>query len=282
MTKTAFVLAGGGSLGAVQVGMMRALDAHGIKPDLVVGSSVGAINGAHYAGAPTPQGIEQLRQIWLGLRRADIFPLGLETMLGLFLGRGFLVSSQGLRNLFDRNLRYRSLEAAQVPLYVIATDVLSGEAVALSNGSVADAIMASCAIPAAFAPVRIQDRYLVDGAIASNTPVRIAARLGATRMIVLPTGFGCALTMLPRGTIATALHALTLVIARQLVSDLESMAGAVEIITVPPLCPLQCSPYDFSRTGELIERAAESTQKWLKSSRFEPGVIPDALRAHHH
>ena len=264
MTKTAFVLAGGGSLGAVQVGMLRVLEAHGIKPDLIVGSSVGAINGAHYAGAATAEGINRLQQIWLGLRRADIFPFGLETLFGVIWSRGFLVSSQGLRNLFERHLPYCTLEAARIPIHVVATDLLSGEAVVLSKGSVADAIMASCAIPAAFAPVRI------------------AARLGATRIIVLPTGFGCALDKLPRGTIATALHAITLVIARQLVADLESMAGAVDIITVPPLCPLKCSPYDFSRTAELIERAAESTEKWLGSSGFASGRIPDALRPHHH
>ena len=71
-------------------------------------------------------------------------------------------------------------------------------------------------------------------------------------------------------------------VARQLVSDLESVAGAVEIITVPPLCPLKCSPYDFSQSRELIERAAENTGNWLAAHGLEPGVIPDALRAHHH
>ena len=153
MTKTAFVLAGGGSLGAVQVGMLRVLEAHGIKPDLIVGSSVGAINGAHYAGAATAEGINRLQQIWLGLRRGDIFPFGLETLFGVIWSRGFLVSSQGLRNLFERHLPYCTLEAARIPIHVVATDLLSGEAVVLSKGSVADAIMASCAIPAAFAPV---------------------------------------------------------------------------------------------------------------------------------
>ncbi len=282
MTKTAFVLAGGGSFGAVQVGMLRALEAHGVKPDLVVGSSVGAINGAYYAAAPTAEGIERLRQIWLGLRRAEIFPVGFEALLGLIWSRGFLVSSHGLRSLLERHLPYRGLEAAHVPVHVIATDLLSGEAVALSKGSAVDAILASCAIPAAFAPVRLDDRFLVDGAVANNTPIRIAAQLGATRIIVLPTGFGCALENPPRGTIATALHAITLIIARQLVSDLESMESVVEIITIPPLCPLKCSAYDFSRTGELIERAAENTEKWLMARGLEPGIIPGALRAHRH
>src|SRR5271168_4131335 len=99
MNKTAFVLAGGGSLGSIQVGMLLALEANGIVPDLIVGSSVGAINGAHYAGAPTTEGIERLRQIWIGLRRTDIFPVGLGSLLGLFRSRDFLVNSHGLRRL---------------------------------------------------------------------------------------------------------------------------------------------------------------------------------------
>ncbi len=282
MTKTAFVFAGGGSLGSVQVGMLLALEAHGIKPDLIVGSSVGAINGAYYAGAPTAEGIERLRQIWIGLRRTDIFPIGLNSLLGLFWSRSFLVHSRGLRSLLRRHLQYDRLEAARVPVYVVATDLLSGETVALAKGSVEDAIIASSAIPAAFAPVRLDDRYLVDGAVANNTPIRVAVQLGATRIIVLPTGFGCALDMPPRSTIGTALHAITLMIARQLVSDLDSIAGAAEIITVPPLCPLNCSPYDFSQSEELIKRAAESTEKWLATNGLEPGAIPRALRAHHH
>jgi NTE family protein len=210
----------------------------------------------------------------------DIFPVGLDSLLGLFSSRGFLVNSRALRSLLRRHLQYGRLEAARVPVHVVATDLLSGEAVVLSNGPAEDAIVASCAIPAAFAPVRLDDRYLVDGAIANDTPIRVAAQLGATRIIVLPTGFGCALETPPRGAIATALHAITLLVARQLVSDLESIAGAADIITVPPLCPLKCSPYDFSRSQELIERAAESTEKWLATRGLEPGVIPEALRAH--
>ena len=282
MTKTAFVLAGGGSLGSVQVGMLLALEAHGIKPDLIVGSSVGAINGAYYAGAPTAEGIERLRRIWIGLRRADIFPIRLGSLFGLVRSRGFLIHSRSLRSLLGRHLPYGRLEAARVPIYVVATDLLSGETVALANGSVEDAVIASSAIPAAFAPVRLDERYLVDGAVANNTPIRVAAQLGATRIIVLPTGFGCALDTPPRGAIATALQAITLLIARQLVSDLESLAGVAEIITVPPLCPLNCSPYDFSQSGELVKRAAESTERWLAANGLEPGVIPDALRAHRH
>lgn len=82
--KTAFVLAGGGSLGAVQVGMLKALARAGIVPDLVVGASVGAINGAFYAGDPTPSGVERIERIWRGLSRSDVFPFPfIQGCLGL-------------------------------------------------------------------------------------------------------------------------------------------------------------------------------------------------------
>ena len=140
--------------------------------------------------------------------------------------------------------------------------------------------MASCAIPGAFPPVRIGDQHLIDGAVASNTPVMAALALGCTRMVVLPTGFACALTAAPTGALASAFHALNLLVARQLVRDLEQLANRVEIATVPPLCPLAVSAYDFSRAPELIERAAHSTREWLRNGGLGQQRIPGALRPH--
>jgi len=85
--KTALVLAGGGSLGSVQVGMLRALAARGVRPDLIVGSSVGALNAAHYAGMPTADGVEKLAGIWRSLRRQDVFPITLRGLIGFVSGR---------------------------------------------------------------------------------------------------------------------------------------------------------------------------------------------------
>jgi NTE family protein len=177
--KTAFIFAGGGSFGAVQVGMLRSLVAHGLQADMVVGSSVGAMNGAHYAGTPTVEGVDRLAAIWRGLRRQDVFPIAWRTLLKLPFKRDFLVGSDGLRRLVHTHLPYGNLQDAEVPLHIVATDILSGDAVVLSEGSVAEAIIASTAIPAAFAPVRFGGRYLADGAITSCTPVRVAVGRGA-------------------------------------------------------------------------------------------------------
>jgi len=280
--KTAFVLAGGGSFGAVQVGMLKALAAHGVSADMVVGSSVGAINAAYYAGRPDAKGVAELERLWLGIIRDDVFPLSWRTLAGFVWRRDFLVSDAGLRRLIETNLPYHDLEQASIPVHIVATDILSGDAVVLSEGPAVPAIVASCAIPAAFAPVAHASRHLADGALTSNTPVRIAVARGARRLIVLPTGFACSLANPPKGAVASALHALTLLIARQLVSELEALDGAISCHVVPTLCPLAGSPYDFSQSATLIARAADVTANWLAGGGLERREIPHQLRAHSH
>ncbi|HEX7888544.1 MAG TPA: patatin-like phospholipase family protein [Ramlibacter sp.] len=278
--KTGFVLAGGGSFGAIQVGMLRELVACGVVPDLVVGASVGALNGISFCCDPTPDGVAHLEAVWCGLRRSDVFPLSPRHLLGVFTGAASFIDPSGLRGLVARHLSRQQLEDTVIPVHVVATDLLTGASVLLSSGAADDAVLASCAIPGAFPPVRIGDRYLIDGAVASNTPVMAALALGCTRLVVLPTGFACALSTAPTGALASAFHALNLLVARQLVRDLEQLSGLVEVATVPPLCPLEVSAYDFSRAHELIERAAQGTRRWLESGGLEQQRIPGALRPH--
>jgi predicted acylesterase/phospholipase RssA len=172
------VFAGGGSFGAIQVGMMHSLAAHDISADMVVGSSVGALNGAYYAGDPTLKGVLQLETIWRGLQRHDVFPVTWRTLLGFLWRRDFLIPHDGIQKLLDDNLPYRDLQDAKLPVHIVTTDIVSGDSVVLSDGPAVQAIIASTAIPGAFAPVRYKDFYLADGAISSNTPIRVAVAEG--------------------------------------------------------------------------------------------------------
>jgi NTE family protein len=280
--RTAFVLAGGGSFGAIQVGMLQSLAAHGIAADMIVGSSVGALNGAFYAGDPTAKGMARLAEIWRGLKRQDVFPLTMRSVLTFLWRRDFLIPHDGVRKLIEDHIPFRRLEQAQLPVHIVTTDIITGDSVVLSEGSTSDAIVASTAIPGAFSPVHYKDYYLADGAISSNTPVGVAVRKGARRLIVLPTGHACANDAPPVGAVANALHALTLLIARQLVNELENLGSDVEYYVIPPLCPLVGSPYDFSRTQEHIERAVRSTDAWLAQNGLEKREIPHELRPHGH
>ena len=279
---TAFVLAGGGSLGAVQVGMLKALVAHGVQADMVVGSSVGAINGAYFAGRPTVEGIAALDQLWRGLRRNDIFPLQWRTLARFIWRRDFLVSTSGLLNLIDQNVPYRNLEEARLPIHIVTTNFLTGATVVLSSGPASQAILASCAIPVAFSPVAVGSRHLADGGIASNTPIRTAIENGANRLIIMPTGYACALQKPPAGAIASALHGLTLLIAGQLTKELKTIEADVTFHVVPSLCPVTVSAYDFSQTGTLIDRAETQTREWLEAGGLDRQVIPAALLPHDH
>lgn len=277
------MLAGGGSLGAVQVGMLAALTHGGIVPDFVVGASVGAINAAYYAAEPDARGIERLKRIWLGLRRTDVFPFSLLAGVRAFFGTAdHLVAPAPLQRLIESALPYQRLEEARLPCHVVATDALEGTDVVLSSGPAATALLASAAIPGVFPPVMMDGRCLLDGGITNNTPISTAVKTGATRVIVLPTGISCALSAPPRRALALALHALNLLIMRQLVTDIERYARELEVVTVPPLCPLATTTYDFSQTTNLIHRAEAATGRWLRTDGLNRLGVPGALMPHLH
>ena len=223
------------------------------------------LNGAFYAGDPTLDGVERLAAIWRGLTRQDVFPITARTLLCFLWRRDFLIPHDGIRKLVDDHIPFRKLEEAPLPVHIVTTDIISGDSVVLSDGSTADAIVASTAIPGAFSPIRYKDWFLADGAISSNTPVRVAVRLGARRLIVLPTGHACANDAPPVGAVANALHALTLLIARQLVDELENLGPHIEYYVVPPLCPLVGLALRFFATADHIARASTPpTHGWPK------------------
>jgi NTE family protein len=282
--RTAFVLAGGGSLGAVQVGMLKALVRQRIIPDFLVGASVGAINAAYFASAPTREGVERLERVWRGLHSTGVFPMSpVNSLLAILGKRDHLVSSARLRALIESELQCDRFEDAQIPCYVVATDVLEGTEVCLSSGPLAPALLASAAIPAIFPSVSVDGRHLMDGGVANNTPISSAIKLGASRIIVLPTGTSCALAQPPRGAVARALHAVNLLIMRQLVSDIDHFSSRAELVVLPPLCPLTVSSYDFSQTSEIVHRAEAMTRLWLQQHGLRSqGSAPDELMPHNH
>jgi NTE family protein len=281
--RTAFVLAGGGSLGAVQVGMLKALTRKGIVPDFVIGASVGAINAAYFACTPSVEGVARLERIWERLHSADVFPFSpLNSLLAIIGKRDHLVSPKRLQSLLESELPCQRIEEAKIPCYIIATDVLEGTEVCLNSGPLGPALLASAAIPAVFPSVPIGERYLMDGGVANNTPISSAVKLGATRIVVLPTGTSCALEKPPQGAVALALHAVNLLIMRQLVSDIEYFSDRAELIVLPPLCPIKVTSYDFSQTSELVRRAEAKTRLWLKQKGIHGQGTPEELLPHEH
>jgi NTE family protein len=263
----AFVLSGGASLGAVQVGMLHALYERGIAPDLIVGTSAGALNGAFIASRPQiTTTTDALADVWRGLRRGQVFPLNpLTGLLGFLGSRDHLVPDSGLRRLISRHVERELLEDMPIPLHAVTVDVLTGQELRLSEGPVLDAVLASAAIPAVLAPVEWQDRVLMDGGVANNTPISHAVELGAERIYVLPTGHACALDEPPSGALGMALHAISLLTHRRLVDDIERHRDDAHLIVLPPPCPLGVQPIDFGHASELIDCGLRDAREFLDS-----------------
>jgi len=280
---TAFVLAGGGSLGAVEVGMLLALAERRVRPDLIVGSSAGAVNATYFAGRPHADGARALREIWKGLRVRDVFPFSpFGGLLGALSLRDHLVDPGPFRRLVAAELPYRLLEESEVPVHVVATNVLTGREALISKGPSVQAVMASAAIPGIFPPVALDRTLYIDGSVAANTPVAAAVDLGAERIVVLPTGYSCEMKSAPGSALGMALHAINILVARQLVVDVERFMDRTQIRVIPPLCPLATNPFDFSNAAELIDRSAAATRAWLDRGGLEHSGIPYELPPHTH
>ncbi len=281
---TAFVLSGGGSLGAVQVGMLQALAERHQAPDLLVGTSAGAVNASYLAGHGTSrESLAELAGIWTRLRRRHVFPVSVRRHLLAAAGaRESVFSSEGLRQIIARHLPYRNLEDAAIGIHVVATNMLSGEEVLLSSGDAITAVLASTAIPGLLPAVRHRDLTLVDGALANNAAISQAVALGADRIFVLPAGVACALTEPPASPYASALQALSFLTQQRLIHDVSVYADQVDLHVIPPLCPLSVSSADFSHAAELIGRARSATARWLDNRSDELPHQERFLSLHDH
>lgn len=278
---TAVVLSGGANLGAVHVGMLRGLIGADVRPDLIVGTSVGAVNGVYMSSRWDLDGVDGLDALWTGLRRSDVFP---TRLLGGFLGfvgqRDHLVPPDGLRRLVERNSEFARLEDAPIALHTVATDLLTGLDRLLSSGPTIDAVLASSAIPAVFPPMVIDGTPYIDGGVVNNTPISHAVDLGADEIWILPAGIACGLDEAPKGALAIALQAVSVLINRRLQRDITEYQDRCDLRVVPPLCPVIVSPSDFGQARELIDRAFDSTVEWLREPR-ETGDLASVLQHPH-
>lgn len=186
--RVAFVLSGGGVLGAVQVGQLEALIASGVLPDLMIGTSVGALNAASIAADPTPRGAAELRRVWSSLRSEDLFPGSRARHLLHILRAGdHLYSNSGIRRQIDR-VPARHFDELKIPLQVCAANLHTGKEHWIDSGPLAAAILASSALPGLFPPVRIDGELYVDGGVVNNVPISRAIELGIKKIYVLTCG----------------------------------------------------------------------------------------------
>jgi NTE family protein len=244
--------------------MLRALMRNGIRPDFIVGTSVGSLNGAWLADNGPTADMERLVEIWTRMKRSDVFPTDLVGGLRGFIGRqDHLVSSSGLRRLLRRELSAKSFADLSIPLHVVATDITTGHDVLLNDGNLIDAICASAAIPGIFPIQTINGHKVVDGGVVNNCPISHALALGATTVWVLPCGYACTLQQAPVGALATILQAVSLLIQNRLLLDFKRYNDVTDLRMLPTLCPVNVGPTDFTQGRRLIDEVDALVTDWL-------------------
>jgi len=247
---TALVLCGGGSRGAVEVGLYRALTELRVPIDLVVGTSVGAVNGAAVAAGIPP---DALAGLWKGLTRRDLFRLNRDLFWKLIWADS-LYDARPLRRFLERCLPVRRFEQLAIPFIVTGTNFETGEPVYWRAGNLLDAIMASVAMPGLFPSQMIGGVQVVDGGIADNVPIDVAAEAGADAAIFMLCACCDRTTRPVRGLLPILRRALSIAIDRKYHADVRHHTGRCRLVAIEPPNGLAIDLLDFSHTAELIEQ----------------------------
>lgn len=268
-----FVLGGGGSLGAQQVGMLQALGDLRVRADLVVGTSIGSVNGAMVAADPIGAA-SRLSHLWSTVDPDRILGKGLWHRVRTLLRRSnSLYDTPPVADLVTAQIGDGDISHLAVPYAAIAVDVESGMPVRLASGRIATAIEASTAIPAVFPMASRDGRLLCDGGLTTNVAVLDAIEMGARSLVVLDCMFAGHRLEVPRTLPETALWALTTQLRQQVARDVPIAAGQVPVVYLPGSAPRMISPMDFSRTHDLMLDAYRRSRAALETvSVHGPGL----------
>ncbi len=269
MTRTAYVLGGGGVQGAAEIGMLQALIDQDILPDLVVGTSIGAMNGAVIAADPQ-QAAARLTTLWEGVAEDDTFSESvLERIVTLARTRTHIHDAAPLRRLLETALPVARFEDLQVPFQCVAAGVETAASHWFSEGPLIDAIMASAAVPGLLPPVRVGDTHYYDGGLVHSIPLGRALELGAEEIFVLQVGRIEAPLRVPESPWEVGLVAFEIARRHRFVEELRAVPDDVTIHVLPSGDALHFDDPRGLRYGDTsgararIERAREATAAYL-------------------
>ncbi|MGH2393851.1 MAG: patatin-like phospholipase family protein [Candidatus Limnocylindria bacterium] len=272
--QVAFVLSGGGNLGALQIGMMRALLEHDIRPDLIVGCSVGAINGAGLAEDPTLAGALRLERLWRALDGKELMPAGWLPNPVAIARRGEAIhESQGLRRHLEQTLTARTFEELAVPFQCVATDVVGVREVWFRSGPLIEPILASAALPAVYPAVEIDGVRYLDGGIVDDVPMSRAVELGARTLYVLQVGLFSRPRPEPKRPLDVAVQAYWIARHHRFKRELAAMPSDIELHLLPTGQTPHMRYNDFTRTSELISLAYEASSAYLAGRELPSEVL---------
>ncbi|MFQ5945893.1 MAG: patatin-like phospholipase family protein [Anaerolineae bacterium] len=280
----AFALSGGGSRGALEAGALLALLEAGVEPDLLVGTSAGAMNAAFLATDPSLGGARLLADLWSTVKRAEIFPPN-DVLLYLTMGWRFLrgkdglLSSERLRRFVASQLppKVRRFGDLSVPLYVTAADLNHGVLYLWGEnpeGDLIDAVMASSALPTLFPPEQVAGLQLVDGGVVANVPIAIAAEKGSTEVYAINVGYAGQALPQPRGVVNIGLRSLNALIYQQLLDDLERSAGRILLHHIVIDAYQGLPIWELGRGAEMVEDGYRVTKEYLELPDWEKAAQP--------
>jgi NTE family protein len=263
--EVAFVFPSGGSGGAAQVGILRALLEAGVYPDVVVGSSVGALNAAFFAMDPTIACVDRLAAIWTDLKREDVFGRNRYRLVArLLLRHDHIYTPNALRALIQRFCWLDRLEDTAIPVHIVTTDLDHGVARWWERGPASEILYASACLPGLFPPAMLAGHRHVDGGVLEPAPIQRAVDLDATTVYVLgeimgpeeePTGRLSALDVLIR-SFAISRYA-------RLPEPAAFARPGQTVITVPGARTTGIDITDFTHTRRLIHESRRCGRSFL-------------------
>lgn len=267
----AFVLGGGGVLGAVEVGMARALLEFGVRPDLIVGTSVGAVNGVLVASDPSESATARLVELWASRSAREVFGDSAPRQLARIARRGTHLHSVGpLRRMLVRELGgAETFEELAVPFECCAASIERAAEHWFRSGPLVDAVLASAAVPGLLPPVLIDGEHYVDGGIVNSIPIGRAVALGAGTVFVLQVGRIDRPLSAPRNVVDVARVAFEISRRHRYVRELADIPPSVEVHVLPAGVgsPRDDSPLayrDLKVAMARITRAYEASLEYLK------------------
>jgi NTE family protein len=272
------VLSGGGSMGALQVGVLRVMMRRGLTPGRIIGSSVGALNGAFLAFYPGAAGVERLADIWKGLEKDRYLHFNPVRLAYRLASRQVaLFGNEFLRRLIAQHTIVDDFSAAKVPLYVIATNLNTGNKHVFSSGRVSDAVLASTAIPGVFSPVEINGQTYMDAGILANLDLETAVDLGAREILAIDLSH-CFELPEPANMLGVITRTVDIVMRERVHRDMARLGRKANITLIQPEIDRGPGVGDLSHVSRLIaqgEAFAEETlsQCFDRRGRLRAGVV---------
>jgi NTE family protein len=278
----ALVLSGGGAMGALQAGMLQVLSRRGFMPSRIVGTSVGALNGAFLAFHPGQTGADMLADVWRGLERERYMKANpVRIALRIAARKRYLFRSDFLQELVATHSVVDDFSATEVPLFITATNLDTGRKHVFSEGSVSQAVLASTAIPGVFDPVAVNGHSFIDGGVTSNLDLTTAVALGAKKVLAIDLSH-CFEQPQPANVMDVITRTVDIVMRERVDHDIEHLSARADIALLQPRIARGPAIGDLSHVGELLEQGRAFGERVVDEcfdakGRLRPGAYTDEV-----